>query len=173
VKLDGGRRFGFIDKAGRLVIEPRYRDARPFREGRARVTHFGEPPSDAYIDVTGKGVFTSPGSPSFDFREGLARVQVRDKVGFVDKDGKLAIAPRFDGAGDFSDARASVRVDQRWGYVDAQGEFVVKPVYLEAGDFAEGVARVLTADKVRFVIAPAKSSRSSRRQDTSRRGLSL
>ena len=45
----------------------------------------------------------------------VARVTMGGRTGFVDRDGKMAIAPQHEAANDFADGRAPVRVGQRWG----------------------------------------------------------
>ena len=69
-------KFGFIDRAGRVVIPLQFASANDFHEGLALVTANGK---TMFIDPTGKTVFT----PQFDivnnFSEGLAAVNVGQK----------------------------------------------------------------------------------------------
>jgi hypothetical protein len=52
-----------------------------------------------------------------EFSEGLARVQVGEKWGFIDKTGNLVIQPQFDEASEFSEGLARVRIGDKWGFV--------------------------------------------------------
>jgi hypothetical protein len=51
------------------------------------------------------------------------------KWGFIDRTGKVVVAPRFDQALEFSDGMGAVRVDKKWGYVDAAGELRIPPQF--------------------------------------------
>jgi len=77
---------GYLDKAGHVVIPPRFQSCGPFAEGLANVFLDG---SWQYIDPTGEKVLSAPYYWVAPFRHGLARV--RDKQGgegYIDKSGK-------------------------------------------------------------------------------------
>lgn len=44
-------------------------------------------------------------------------------MGYIDREGKVAIEPAFDVGEIFMDGRAAVRVNHRWGYVDRKGRW--------------------------------------------------
>ena len=58
---------------------------------------------------------------------GLFRVQVDGKIGFIDRAGKVAIEPQFDEAFNFSGGLALVKVSDRFGYIDRTGKYVWQP----------------------------------------------
>ena len=94
---DGERKYGYMDKAGRVVIKPQFSFAGDFYEGRAwaQVLKNGEWVY-GYIDKT--GAFVIP--PEFkaqpsDFAEGLARVMGNEGWGFIDRGGKFVIPQKF------------------------------------------------------------------------------
>ena len=66
------KKYGFIDKSGKVVIEPQFDDVGPFSEGFAGVEKDGK---WGFIDKSGKVVI----EPQFDdaepFSEGLAKVR--------------------------------------------------------------------------------------------------
>jgi hypothetical protein len=64
------------------------------------------------------------------------------KYGFIDKNGALKIAAKFDDAGDFHEGLAAVRLGNRWGYVNTRGTMVIKPQFHRAKDFSNGLAAV-------------------------------
>jgi len=75
----------------------------------------------------------------------LFSVLVNEKVGFIDTDGKMVIAPQFQGAGDFVEGRAFVAVSgdkYKLGYIDEAGSFIVPAQFDAARDFSEGLAAV-------------------------------
>jgi hypothetical protein len=82
------------------------------------------------------------------------------KWGYVDRDGKVAITPRFDFAGKFTEGLAPVNVGGigvgKWGYVDNTGKAVIAPAFDEASEFLEGLARVKTGGKVGYIDRTGK-----------------
>lgn len=90
-KEKDGKKYGFIDKTGKFVIEPAFTMPAHFSEGLAFVMKDGK---RLFIDKTGKEAF--PLDPKIceaaAFSEGLSCVTSMDgKTGFIDKTGKFAI----------------------------------------------------------------------------------
>jgi WG containing repeat len=87
------------------------------------------------------------------FVEGLEPAQTRWKPGitndtkwghewgYLNIEGKFAIAPQFTLTTSFSEGLAAVR-DRFYGYVDHTGKFVIQPQFEEAYGFSEGLAQV-------------------------------
>ncbi len=65
------------------------------------------------------------------FVEGLAWFKLDGKFGFIDRNGKVAIAPQFDVAGSFSNGLAAVIVAGKVGYIDKKGKFAIAPIFNE------------------------------------------
>lgn len=61
------------------------------------------------------------------FSEGLAAVRIEGLYGFIDKTGKIVIAPRFQNAGIFAGEYAEVRLDNASGIINRSGELVISP----------------------------------------------
>lgn len=77
------------------------------------------------------------------FSEGLAKVTVHGKAGFIDRSGKLVIPARLKDAGQFSEGLAPYETSGgRWGYIDKQGKTVIAPRFDWATTFHEGRALV-------------------------------
>lgn len=70
----------------------------------------------------------------------------RHAWGFVDANGRLAVAPQFERVGDFHHGLAAVRWKGKWGYIDAKGRMAVPPRYDNASDFVAGGLAVVTQD---------------------------
>jgi hypothetical protein len=80
-----GGKTGFINREGKLIINPQYDNASNFYDGLALVTTGGK---SGYIDKEGKTVINPQFDIGGDFSEGLAAVSTGGKWGYIDKDGK-------------------------------------------------------------------------------------
>lgn len=185
--------YGYIDRSGGWVIEPRFIDASGWENGAARVTlpngdaafidttgrflmqprrfrqlgdlneglavfepQGGRYDSDEYgfvknvgfIDVTGHVVIPPHFIAAYDFSEGVAAASVKfNECGYIDRQGKFAIAPAFEllgyqTCGPFSEGLAHVSKGGKFGYIDHTGSLVIRPIYDGAYDFSEGYAVV-------------------------------
>ena len=102
----------------------------------------------------------SPQSPTND--PGRLFPVVKDgKWGYIDKTGKMVIAPQFDATDGFSEGLANVRVGQKWGYIDKTGQMVIPPQYDDGNLFSEGLAPIMVGNKAgysdqggKIIIAP-------------------
>jgi hypothetical protein len=149
---------GYVDRTGRVRIEPKLgaygNYSGVFHDGLLQVgVSSGE-----YVDVTGKTVIKDELHRGWHFSEGLAAALKEDggKWGYVDRTGKFAISPRFQGhpggyVSSFSEGRAWIEVSGRYGFIDRTGDFVVEPVFLHGEDFHDGMARVVVEGACVFV----------------------
>jgi len=80
--------------------------------------------------------------PKASFHEGLAAIRLGDRWGYVDPEGRLTIAPRFEHALAFSEGLARIKIGGRYGYIDQSGRIVVAPRFTKAHSFRDGLARV-------------------------------
>jgi hypothetical protein len=148
-----GGKWGYIDRSGKMVIQPQFEYAGPFSEGLAVVQIEGKL---GYIDKSGKIVITPQFflySRNFDesgkivfkpmdkniqqfdiaqsFYEGLAAVPDKEnKYGYIDQTGAVVIPPQFFAVGPFSQGLAPVLVNEppsSLGYIDKRGQMVIKP----------------------------------------------
>jgi hypothetical protein len=78
----------------------------------------------------------------FEESEGLRAILKDGKFGFIDHEGRLRIANRYEDARAFSDGLAAIRIRGKWGFIDHQESLVVQPVYEEVEDFHNGMAIV-------------------------------
>ena len=70
-KVQVDNKFGFIDKFGKVVIEPQFQGVYDFSDGLAKIYTSGEF-NTAYIDETGKVVIEPKFDIGSDFSEGFA-----------------------------------------------------------------------------------------------------
>ena len=60
------------------------------------------------------------------------------KWGYINKEGKFIIEPRYDNADDFqANDTAKVSVNDKWGMIDQSGSTIIPPQYLWLSDFSE------------------------------------
>jgi hypothetical protein len=98
---------GFIDKTGKLVIEPRYANALDFSEGLGPVRVGAK---CGYIDREGREKIPLKFDDARRFREGRAAVKMGDKWGFIDKEGAWVVEPTYAFTSDFSEGLAAVAI---------------------------------------------------------------
>lgn len=158
--------WGYVDKTGKMFIQPQYEVAGPFAEGLAQVQkkvddHYRY----GYIDPEGKTAIEFDFLEAGGFSEGLAAVRIPDngplldkfgkeasrKWGFIDKTGNFVIEPKFESARAFSEGLASVAQDSKYGFVDKEGNWVIKPKFDIACSFVNDRAAVMTSDGLGFL----------------------
>ena len=167
VEKDG--KFGYIDRAGKIIIPLQFDSANEFHEGLALVTANGK---KLFIDTTGSVVIR----PNFDivnnFSEGLAAVNIGQKRipnlglisdpgkwGYLDSTGKLVIPLKFTHAEDFSEGLAAVNNTDRdhGGFIDHTGKIIFSvPLDVTLG-FHEGLVGVLLKGSVSYYDRTGKT----------------
>ena len=137
IYVDG--KGGYIDAAGKVVIEPRFDQVRDFHDGLAGVAldwKWG------LIDSTGnfkiKPSFDHVKSPS----ENRSLVWQDRKCGFIDITGNTIVPTIFEKCDSFSEGLARVRLSGKWQYIDTNGKIQLATDFEYAGDFHEGFAVV-------------------------------
>jgi WG containing repeat len=94
---------------------------------------------------------------SMGFSDGLAKIIVDGKAGFINIKGKIAIQPKYKNAGRFSEYLAPVQFENdKWGYINKKGEIVIKAQFDWALIFREGLALVQVSEKWGFIDIDGK-----------------
>ena len=147
--ISENRKYGFMDAAGKTVIEPRFTAIRRFHEGLAAVR---VDKKWGFINEKGETVIEPRFFEVKPFSEGRAGVQVGGRWGFIDREGKIAVEPSYRSVREFHRGLARVKLPEepryrsvrelrlarargdfrepevwRYGYVGRNGEVVVKP----------------------------------------------
>lgn len=158
-KSNNGK-YGFIGEDGKYVINPIYKDATSFSEGLACVVMENGKPQ--FISKENKILFTvDKAEICFGFSEGMARVKIKGKWGYIDKSGKVIINPIYDDAKEFKDGLAAVaKIDEKkkekqWGFIDKSGAVKINFQFVEdkgkfwckPDNFKEGLAFVSSDGK--------------------------
>lgn len=153
------RLVGYINRKGRVVIEPRYEMANDFGEGLAAV-RIKSHDSWGFIDKDGKRVISPRFSAVGRFSEGLCAVALNGVWGYIDTKGDDVIERRFDEARSFSEGLAAARIGDKWGYIGPDGKWVIEPTfddfeaYAHPGDprpFENGLARVTLDEQTIYI----------------------
>jgi hypothetical protein len=78
----------------------------------------------------------------FEESEGFRGIQKNGKFGFIDSQGRLRIANRYEGIQKFSEGLAAAMIRGRWGYINREDKIAIQPAYEEVADFKNGFALV-------------------------------
>ena len=154
VTMDGKQ--GYIDRSGRLVIEPTFDHADTFSYGLASVIvgrRWG------YIDYSGNYVV----EPQYDecgrMEDGMGHIWLNGRWGLINRHGKVVVPPKYTSVGTLSEGMFSFQVGGRelWkdsgfhggkkGLMNRAGKIVVRPRFAAIRVFRRGRARVNTGGK--------------------------
>ncbi len=93
-------------------------------------------------------VFNYPFDFCDNFIDGIARVRVKGKWGYIKANGNWLFKPQFDGCRSFYDGFARVQTDKKWGYVKNDGSWLIQPEFDWADRFCCGYAQVRTGNRL-------------------------
>jgi len=141
---DGKEVAIYIDKTGAQVVPGEFYMAWPFVGDYAGV--FKGPGMDAcfFVDRQGKAQTKEYGGCST-FFDGMAQLSYDKKLwGYLDKDLKVAVEPKYQRGQVFSEGLAAVFLPDngKCGYINKDGSYQIEPKFKYCGPFAEGVAEV-------------------------------
>lgn len=153
IPVRNGDDYQYIDREGKVVINPQFSEASVFREGKALVRTQGDNPKWGYIDEEGKYLINPQYKHATIFSEGLAWVVKENGApSVIDEQGKVIFSLKeAQNVKIFKDGLAAFRAldekgEIRWGFVNPKGEIVIKPKYMEVTEFSEGKCGVLTME---------------------------
>ena len=151
-------RWGYINPAGKFVLEPQYEDALPFSDFLAPVKVEGK---WGYINGEGKFIIEPRFEDAYLFSDQAAAVKEGGKWGFINRSGKFLVEPKYENAAVFRQGLAAVKWEGKWGFITKTGEMTIPPrleqVYFfqedRCGAFADGKWGYIDR-KGEFVIPP-------------------
>jgi hypothetical protein len=156
--------YGYIDRTGKIAIEPQFDQAGNFSEGMAWI-YDRVKDKYGYIDRTGRIIIEPQFGWVDDFFEGLAVVSTKrppseGEISFIDKTGKIVIGPLGEGwsfgGSHFSEGLAPVYHRDKGGFMNKRGEVVIEPQFEGVGDFSEGLADVKLGGKWGYIDKTGK-----------------
>ncbi|MFN8550783.1 MAG: WG repeat-containing protein [Candidatus Obscuribacterales bacterium] len=132
-KLPGSPlKYGFVDSAGRIAIEPQFDyagyfvcDMAPVRIGRL----YG------YINRTGSVVVDTMYDDAKQFKNRLGIVCKNGRWGCIDENGKYIVEPRYDGLDWSKDNLLLAKQGEKVGLIDCSGKVLCSPQFDEIGQF--------------------------------------
>ncbi|WP_317856327.1 WG repeat-containing protein [Chakrabartyella piscis] len=151
VRKSGTTGVAYVNESGTIVIPfSSYNVISGFSEGLALNTDCPYTENTyGYIDTKGNKVIESMYESANSFSEGLAKVQINGKTGFINTSNKLVVSAIYDsfaGAVDsdprFTNGYCAVVKNGYWGYIDKTGKEVSDFIYTSAGNVSEGIALV-------------------------------
>lgn len=151
-----GGSYGFVDRRGRIAIQPRYDMVGGFHEGLDTVRLLNK--KWGCIDHSGRVVVPARFEAPVIFSEGVAMVFDGEACRFINRNGIPAFDGKFRFAGSFSGGLAWA-VDfqrdapRRYGYIDQRGNYAISPKYEVADDFNDGLAAVTFTRQRRQTVA--------------------
>lgn len=127
------KKWGYIDRTGRMVISPIYELTAGFEKGLSWVKVVGQ--GIGMIDRTGKMIIPPKYESGSWFSEGLMYVEIDGKYGYIDVTDKLVISPEYSLARPFSNGMAVVRIGGgpvgggKFGVIDRSGAKLLATKY--------------------------------------------
>ncbi len=149
-------KYGIINTSGKEVIPVKYDAVLP-------------PSPNGYIPVSLSrkwGIlsmsnrFTVPLTYKYEkiypFKDGLFRVVVNKKFGFIDGEGNMWISPQYAQARDCSEGMVPVVIRDKWGVLDNKEVLKAQPYYESVSDFKNGSAIVKEGSKWNLINKEGK-----------------
>lgn len=146
--VENGDNFQYIDKEGKIIINPQFSSATVFRDGLALVRSSGDKPKWGFIDESGKYVLQPAYEEATVFSEGLAWVVTENGAPTaITNKGEVKITLQdAETVRIFAEGLAAFSVTQdakiKWGFVDSNGKVAISPQFASTGNFSNGKCAV-------------------------------
>ena len=116
-------------------------------------------PLMAFYRPDGKQAFGMTFQNAFDFSDGLARVCIDEKYGYIDQNGETVIPCQYELAYDFINGFALVKTSGKFSFIDKTGTIIAKDITEKAFsgcNFSNGLAAVVQKDKLGYIDEQGK-----------------
>lgn len=134
-------KMGLISLQGKVLLNPAYDFISELHGDSIYI--FGKDSLYGIIARSGRMITNNLAYEAvYPLREEFIGIKLDGRFGFIDANGKLRIANRYDSIRMFSEGYAAVNLVGRWGYIDKMERLKVQPTFDKAYDFMEGVAIV-------------------------------
>lgn len=82
---------------------------------------------------------------------GLFWIREDGKYGYIDKTGKVVIAPQYENTMGFNEGLAATKLNGKYGFIDKKGNWAIKPQYDFTYIFMDGLAAVTINKQTAFI----------------------
>ncbi|MEM9325401.1 MAG: WG repeat-containing protein, partial [Bacteroidota bacterium] len=140
IVINGQGLKGLISREGEVIFDPIYDEVA--HKGNYFVGHLEE----GVVVKDGTGEMIVPLDQEVQDvageSEGYIHIVKRGLHGFVDLEGRLRIANRYDSARIFCEGMAAIKLIGKWGFINIDERLVIQPFYASVSDFSNGLAIV-------------------------------
>lgn len=138
-------RYGLMDTTGNIICRPSFSQiGAPFFDFKSGPVPAAQGRKWGYINAKGEWVVRPMFEYAGYFHNGLAKVVVKDKIGYIRQDGTMAIEPRFEEGDDFLDTITVVRgyFQNKFQnlYINTCGKILWEEKFCFAWPFQDGIA---------------------------------
>ena len=155
--------YGYMNKSGEVVIEPKYTSVRNFSENLAYVELKNEETDrmeKMIIDTAGNTVKKLNESLEWiePFREGKAAYKDSSGCGYLDTEGEIIIQPKkkWQDLTNFVNGYAAYKSGGDWGVIDSTGSKILSSVYERPPLFYNGRAIISENDRYSLINLEGK-----------------
>lgn len=152
IPVKSGKEFQYIDKEGKIVINPQFNEATVFRNGLALVRSSGNEPKWGFITDDGKYAISATYKDATVFSDDLAWVVSENAAPTaINAKGEVKITlTDAQTVRIFKEGLAAYSVMDsvgvKWGFIDKEGKVKINPQFSSAGDFSNGKCAVNNKD---------------------------
>jgi hypothetical protein len=151
--VKSGKDFQYVDRTGKIVINPQFQSATVFRDGLALVQTSGDNPKWGFINEEGKYVINAQYKEATVFSQGIAWV-VADNAApsAINTEGEVKFSlPDAEQVRRFQGGMAAFLVvneegEEKWGFVDTDGRIAINPQFAGVSNFSDGVCAVVNSE---------------------------
>ncbi len=149
--------FGLINSSANFILKPEYQNLSFVENTDNQYIKFDvKKEKFGLIREDGKLLTSINFEKIFPFHDGLARVMIQGKYGYIDSSQTLVIPAIYDNANDFEENMAAVFTKNKWGFINQKGEMKILPTYISAANFKNGLALVFKDGKKSFINSDEK-----------------
>lgn len=139
--------FGILDLRGMVLEEFVYAGIMMNEHNWAVALDMSSNNSYFLHNENGKITKLKAGELNYKFNNEIEKYTVDGKFGYVSRDGKMMIAPKYSILGEYSDFTIASEDSQTFGYLSKSGETVIPFEYTKSSVFNEGYASVCKQGK--------------------------
>lgn len=134
-------KFGLLDQDLKTIIPFKYTQISAPSEQKVVVNDNGK--FGVYMPADGNWLVKCSYRLILDYNDGMAAfIDSKNKYGFLNAEGKVAIKPQYINVKPFSEGKAGVLIEGKWGFISKQNELVIRPLFDNVAYFSEGLCPV-------------------------------